>query len=223
LPGNGQTSCNEQDRRQTRLSLFLGVSQLAYDLGDKMSVRTKLIERLSGVATGSRKIRNFFTPVGALFYLSIICFFVLIALWVDRILGFHAIYPGLLGILFCLSVFLVALVLIGWSVFNFIRAKGTPVPVNPPPELVVTGPYAYVRNPMLAGVFGVLFGFGLLLGSISLLFVFTPLFIVLNVWELKAIEEPELCKRLGEDYLEYRNHTPMFVPDIGKIIRTRSQ
>lgn len=34
----------------------------------------------------------------------------------------------------------------------------------------------------------------------------------INVWELKNIEEPELIKRLGEDYIEYRKQTPMFIP-----------
>jgi protein-S-isoprenylcysteine O-methyltransferase Ste14 len=65
---------------------------------------------------------------------------------------------------------------------------------------------------MLTGVFALLFGFGIFFGSVSLLFVFTPLFILLNYWELKAIEEPELVKRLGQDYIEYRKMTPMFFP-----------
>ena len=104
------------------------------------------------------------------------------------------------------------MLLIGWSVQNFLKVKGTPVPFNPPPQLVTSGPYAYTRNPMLTGVFALLFGFGIFFGSVSLLFVFTPLFILLNFWELKAIEEPELVKRLGQEYIEYREMTPMFVP-----------
>jgi protein-S-isoprenylcysteine O-methyltransferase Ste14 len=36
-----------------------------------------------------------------------------------------------------------------------------------------------------------------------------------NTWELKEIEEPELVRRLGEEYIAYRNRTPMFVPKIG--------
>jgi protein-S-isoprenylcysteine O-methyltransferase Ste14 len=74
---------------------------------------------------------------------------------------------------------------------------------------------------MLTGVFALLFGFGVLLGSVSLLVVFTPLFICINVWELKAIEEPELLKRLGEDYFEYRKRTPMFFPGFGMIFKKR--
>jgi protein-S-isoprenylcysteine O-methyltransferase Ste14 len=66
-----------------------------------------------------------------------------------------------------------------------------------------------------------LFGFGALLGSVSLLVVFTPLFIFINVWELKTIEEPELVKRLGQDYVEYRKRTPMFFPGFGIIFKRK--
>jgi protein-S-isoprenylcysteine O-methyltransferase Ste14 len=117
-----------------------------------------------------------------------------------------------LNIILSLPVFSLSLFLMGWSVLNFLKVKGTPVPFNPPPRLVTTGPYAYVRNPMLTGISVLLFGFGILFGSVSLIFIFTPLFISINVWELKAIEEPELAKRLGEEYVEYKKKTPMFVP-----------
>jgi protein-S-isoprenylcysteine O-methyltransferase Ste14 len=99
-----------------------------------------------------------------------------------------------------------------WSNLHFIKVRGTPVPFNPPPSLVTTGPYAYVRNPMLSGVFILLFGLGIVFNSISLVFIFTPLFILLNVLELKAIEEPELEKRLGREYTEYKKGVPMFIP-----------
>jgi protein-S-isoprenylcysteine O-methyltransferase Ste14 len=65
---------------------------------------------------------------------------------------------------------------------------------------------------MLTGVFFLLFGLGFFLGSISMIFFFTPLFIAINFWELKTIEEPELEKRLGETYLAYKRKTPMFLP-----------
>jgi protein-S-isoprenylcysteine O-methyltransferase Ste14 len=68
---------------------------------------------------------------------------------------------------------------------------------------------------MLTGVFALLFGFGIFFESVFLLFVFTPLFVAVNYWELKAIEEPELEKRLGQEYVEYRKMTPMFFPRFG--------
>ena len=65
---------------------------------------------------------------------------------------------------------------------------------------------------MLTGVFILLFGIGFAVRSLSLVVLFTPLYILANVSELKAIEEPELVKRLGEAYIAYRRRTPMFIP-----------
>jgi protein-S-isoprenylcysteine O-methyltransferase Ste14 len=186
-----------------------------------MTIKSKWIEFLYHVATGSKKIRNFFTPIGAFFYALLTFSFVVVALQVDRLLGISEIFPRTLFIILALPIFSFALFLLGWSVLNFFRAKGTPVPFNPPTRLVTTGPYAYVRNPMLTGIFALLFGFGVLLGSVSLLVVFTPLFIMVNVWELKVIEEPELIKRLGEDYIEYRKRTPMFFPNFRKLFKNK--
>ena len=155
-----------------------------------MTLKTKWIELIYKFATSSRKIRNFFTPLGALFFALLVFLIVFLALKVDRLLGIAEIFPKSLSLILASLFFLVAFVLIGWSVFSFLKAKGTPVPLNPPPRLVTTGPYAYVRNPMLTGVFALLFGIGMLLGSPSLIVIFTPLFILVNVWELKAIEEP---------------------------------
>jgi protein-S-isoprenylcysteine O-methyltransferase Ste14 len=186
-----------------------------------VNLKTKWIETLYAIATGSRKIRNFFTPIGAFFYGFLIFAFIAVSVKLDGSIGLTSILPRPLNIILSLPVFLFALFLIGWSVNHFRKAKGTPVPFNPPPILVTTGPYAYTRNAMLTGVFFLLFGFGVFFGSVSLLFLFTPLFILINLWELKSIEEPELEKRLGEEYIEYRKRTPMFFPDLRIIFGKR--
>ena len=183
-----------------------------------MTLKTKWIELIYTLATGSQKVRNFFTPIGAIFFGLLVFLFVFLALKIDRLIGITDILPRSLSLVLAALFFLIAPFLIGWSVLTFFRAKGTPVPLNPPPRLVTTGPYAFVRNPMLTGVFALLFGFGTLLGSFSLLVILTPLFILANIWELKAIEEPELIKRLGQDYVEYRKSTPMFFPRFGKML-----
>jgi len=180
----------------------------------KMSLKTVWIDTLYKVATGSRNVRNFFTPIGAIIYGLLILGFVVMALYVDKLTGLSNILPKPVNIILSFPIFLLAIFLIGWSVQNFLSVKGTPVPFNPPPQLVTAGPYAYTRNPMLTGVFSLLFGFGVFFGSLSLIFVFTPLFIYINYWELKSIEEPELEKRLGEDYVKYRKNTPMFFPNL---------
>lgn len=163
-------------------------------------------------ATSSRKIRTLFTPVGLAFFFTYIALFIIASLWADKSLGLPRLLPASLNIIVCVPFLATGLFLILWSILHFIKAKGTPVPFNPPPKVVTTGPYTYVRNPMLSGVFILLFGLGILFNSVSLVFIFTPLFIVLNLLELKAIEEPELEKRLGREYLEYKKRTPMFIP-----------
>ena len=177
-----------------------------------MSLKTKWIDLLYTVATGSRKFRNLLTPIGAIFFGLFAMLFVFVALLVDNFLNLPQLVRGTLNISLSLPVILCGLLLIGWSAFEFIKVKGTPVPFNPPPRLVTSGPFAFVRNPMITGVFILLFGLGILLRSVSLVFLFTPLFILFNLWELKAIEEPELVKRLGNEYVEYRKRTPMFIP-----------
>jgi protein-S-isoprenylcysteine O-methyltransferase Ste14 len=187
-----------------------------------MTLKTKWIDLIYNLATSSRKTRSFFTPVGAFLFALLVFSFIIIAAQLDKLLDIADILPKWLSLMIAPLFFLAAFILIGWSVLTFLRAKGTPVPLNPPPRLVTTGPYAYVRNPMLTGVFALLFGIGALLGSGSLLFIITPLFILINIWELKAIEEPELVKRLGQDYIEYRKRTPMFFPNLRKTFKKGS-
>ena len=177
-----------------------------------MSLRERLIGIFYRVATGSRKTRNLLTPAGAIFFFGLIALLIFVALQVDECLDFPELLPTSLNIIVSVPIIAIGLFLMIWSVLNFVRVKGTPVPFNPPPKLVTTGPYAHVRNPMLTGVFVLLFGLGVLLRSISLVSIFTPVFILFNVWELKAVEERELERRLGEDYVEYKKRVPMFIP-----------
>jgi protein-S-isoprenylcysteine O-methyltransferase Ste14 len=183
-----------------------------------MSLQEKLINALYKAATSSRKIRVIFTPIGLVFFFTLVTLFVVASLWVDKLAGYSKIIPVSRNIIISVLPLTIGLFLILWSIFHFIKAKGTPVPINPPPKLVTTGPYAHLRNPMITGMFILLFGLGILFNSASLVFIFTPLFILLNVLELKTIEEPELEKRLGEKYLEYKKKVPMFIPRLKKKI-----
>jgi len=177
-----------------------------------MSLIGKWIDLIYKVATGSWKTRLVLTPIVGASYLSLIALFIILSFVTDQYLHFpKAVYNPwsfIVGIcLITLGLFLMLL-----SIIYFIKVKGTPVPFSPPPKLVTTGPYRFARNPMLTGIFMQLFGVGIVSGSLSLIFVFTPLFIIINVWELKKVEEPELVKRLGQEYVEYKKRVPMFFP-----------
>ena len=177
-----------------------------------MSLRERLIGIFYEAAKGSRKTRNLLSPAGGVFFFGFIALLIFVALQLDKFLWFPKLLPASSNIVVSVPILAIGLFLMIWSVLHFIRVKGTPVPFNPPPKLVTTGPYGHVRNPMLTGVFVLLFGLGVLFRSISLICIFTPLFILLNVWEVKAVEEPELERRLGKDYVEYKKSVPMFIP-----------
>jgi len=138
--------------------------------------------------------------------------FVFLAMLLDRALALRWPIPITVSELVSIPMIVIGVAMTAWSVFHFVKVNGTPVPFNPPPVLVDSGPYRYARNPMLTGVFLLLFGIGFAIKSLSLVLVFTPLYVLANLWELKEIEEPELLRRLGEDYLAYRERTPMFIP-----------
>ena len=177
-----------------------------------MTFRDKTINVIFKVATSSKRIRTPLTPIGATFFFLITALFVVLSLQVDRILGIPKILSEPLNIYLSVFVLLIGVLICLWTVILFVKAKGTPVPINPPTQIVTTGPYAYCRNPMLTSVFLMLFGLALMYRSFSLFFIFTPLYILLHVLELKFIEEPELAKRFGKEYIEYKKRTPMFIP-----------
>ena len=72
------------------------------------------------------------------------------------------------------------------------------------------GPVA--RQELVGIAIVLLFGVGVLLLSLSIVLLWTPAYIVVHVIELKLVEEPELERRFGESYTDYRNRVPMFIP-----------
>lgn len=171
-----------------------------------------LLQIFHSVATGSRRKRELLTPVGLLFFGLTLAAVVVLGLFTDRVLGMPQVLPGAWGVSIGVLLLVLGAILSGWCVLRFARAKGTPVPFNPPKELIVTGPYIWMRNPMVTGVFTALFGLGLVLHSGSIVLIWTPLYILLHVIELKRVEEPELELRFGTAYTEYKRAVPMFVP-----------
>ncbi len=171
-----------------------------------------IVNLLYSVTTGSKRRRALLTPVGLAIFSGLLFLVVLASLGTDGTLGLPRLLPGALGTAIGVVILAAGLILWVWCVVWFRRGRGTPVPFNPPRELVMEGPYAWARNPMLSGVFATLFGLGFLLHSVSMVLLWTPLFIVLNVIELEMVEEPELERRFDESYREYRRRVPMFVP-----------
>ncbi len=116
--------------------------------------------------------------------------------------------------------FIPAIILIGfglpfaeWTVYiQYKIGKGTPWPYASPNKLLITGPYKYTRNPMFLGAMIYYFGIGLLINSIAFLIVLFPIVIIPLIMYYKFIEEVELLKRYGEEYMKYKKKTSFLLP-----------
>ena len=91
------------------------------------------------------------------------------------------------------------------------EGHGTLAPWDPPLELVVRGPYRYVRNPMISGVVLVLFGEALVLLSVVHA-EWAVAVLAVNLIYIPLLEEPMLEQRFGAAYIEYCRHVPRVLP-----------
>ena len=91
--------------------------------------------------------------------------------------------------------------------------EGTPAPFDPPRNLVIEGPYIYLRNPMMVGVWMVLLGESLIFGSV-LIGAWFLLFCGLCLILIPVWEEPDLEIRFGEPYKEYERKVPRWIPKL---------
>ncbi len=177
-----------------------------------MGFRDRWISSLFRVTTGAKATRTLLTPIGLVIFGVFTSLFVLLAVVADGLLDLPPLLPDRARWLVSLAVLAAGVAVTTWSLVPFLKSCGTPVPFNPPPTLVTTGPYRFARNPMVTGVILILIGIGFAVRSVSLVFAFIPLYVLVNVWELRQIEEPELARRFGDGYLAYRQRTPMFIP-----------
>ncbi len=101
-----------------------------------------------------------------------------------------------------------------WCFWDFtFRGRGTPNPTDPPKELVVTGPYRYVRNPIYVGVALIFMGHFLWFGYWALL-MYTALALIGAHIFVVLYEEPTLKRRFGASYENYLRSVPRWIPKL---------
>jgi 8-oxo-dGTP diphosphatase len=107
---------------------------------------------------------------------------------------------------------LAGLTLAIWTIRLFQnKGKGTLAPWDATRHLITSGPYAYVRNPMITGIFLILTGEACLLGSYAI-GIWTVLFLVINLIYFPLSEEPGLRARFGKEYDTYCQNVPRYIP-----------
>jgi protein-S-isoprenylcysteine O-methyltransferase Ste14 len=128
--------------------------------------------------------------------------------WLDGYSLSFGLWQSIVG-----TLLIVAGVFLCWvtvSLFTEI-GQGTPAPFDPPKKLVVQGIYRHSRNPMMVGVWCVLLGESILFGSL-LVMAWCLFFVIACLLVIPLWEEPELEKRFGESYLNYKGNVPRWFP-----------
>jgi protein-S-isoprenylcysteine O-methyltransferase Ste14 len=110
---------------------------------------------------------------------------------------------------------LISMIFMSWALFElWTRGKGTPAPITPTHNLVITGPYRWCRNPIELGTNMYILALGIYFDSLvtGVLCMFFGL--VLGTAYIKLIEEKEMVMRFGEPYNEYLHSVPFmsFLP-----------
>lgn len=101
-----------------------------------------------------------------------------------------------------------------WCFWDFtFKGHGTPNPSDPPKELVTTGLYSYVRNPIYVGTLTIIIGHFLWFKAIWMLAYAVVVFLMFHLF-VTLYEEPTLKKKFGTAYENYRNSVPRWIPKI---------
>ena len=111
----------------------------------------------------------------------------------------------------------IALALVGagmvlWVSETFVvRGGGTPVPIYPPRDFITEGLYRFVRNPMYFGALLILFAESIFFRSAWILLYAGMLWLAFHAFAV-LLEEPQLERRFGGAYLDYKTRTPRWLP-----------
>jgi protein-S-isoprenylcysteine O-methyltransferase Ste14 len=91
------------------------------------------------------------------------------------------------------------------------------------PEVVVAGPFAYVRNPLYLGNVLMYCGVGVMANALSPWLVLAALvYFAFQYGMIVSLEEDFLEKEFGEQYLEFKKNVPRFLPRL-RPFRTPAQ
>lgn len=91
------------------------------------------------------------------------------------------------------------------------RGRGTPFLLDAPRNLVTTGPFAVVRNPIMAAEILVVWAETLYFSGLGI-FLYAVLATIAGHLSVVYVEEPELRERFGEQYEVYCQRVPRWCP-----------
>ena len=98
-----------------------------------------------------------------------------------------------------------AILIAGFSIFEFHRANTDVRPDKPDSALIISGPYRYTRNPLYIVLTLVQITIALWFNNAWVLVLIIPSVIVITQYAITR-EECYLEKMFGQDYLDYKQH-----------------
>ncbi|MGM9992651.1 MAG: methyltransferase family protein [Candidatus Bruticola sp.] len=116
---------------------------------------------------------------------------------------------------FAICLLVGGLILVYSYSYLILEGEGGPVPPwsSQTRRLVTTGPYTYIRHPSIwAKLIGVC-GLGLAFNSPSFLAIVIPLLMVWSVFWNRNRQDEGLILAFGDEYLRYKEQTPMLIPN----------
>jgi len=138
----------------------------------------------------------------------------LTALKLDKLLGVESFLPSPANFGIAAISFTVGALYWVWVYYQLVsEGKGSPSPTaGRTQQLVKTGIYAYCRNPSIHGkLLGVL-AVGFALNSFSFCCILIPALVGVSLIEKVVRQEPQLVDIFGEEYLQYQQRVPLFIP-----------
>ena len=94
-----------------------------------------------------------------------------------------------------------------------LQGLGTPAPVAPTKNLVVTGLYRHVRNPIYLAVVAIILGQAMLFGDWRLVLLGALFWLAFHLFVV-AYEEPTLRHTFGPEYEAYRANVGRWIPRV---------
>jgi protein-S-isoprenylcysteine O-methyltransferase Ste14 len=151
-------------------------------------------------------------PAGVFFLLILPYLFLVICPALDERFGLDRIQPGAVTIIIGGTIMVCGFAFAFWTMsLQLDQGRGTPLPMMPTQELIITGPFRYCRNPMTLGT--ILAYLGLSIAAATVVGVALALILgALLITYLKKVEEKELTERFGQQYLDYKQNVPFIVP-----------
>lgn len=134
-----------------------------------------------------------------IFFLIIVFHILFLIIIIKPPFSYFGVIPLFIGILFNI-----------WADKIFKTKKTTVKPNKNPTKLIMEGPFKISRHPMYFGMFIILFGIAIVLGSI-ILFIFPIIFIILMRIKYIPFEEEQLEKKFKHKYTAYKKRVRRWI------------